>query len=51
MPQIDAQIYSAAREDMISMDNSLLALHKQGRISRDTALKYATNPDMLGKKL
>lgn len=51
VPQIDAQIYSAAREDMISMDNSLLALHKQGRISRDTALKYATNPDMLGKKL
>ena len=51
VPQIDAQIYSAAREDMISMDNSLLALYKQGRISRDTALKYATNPDMLGKKL
>ena len=51
VPQIEAQVYSAAKEDTISMDNSLLALYKQGRISRDTALKYATNPDMLGKKL
>lgn len=49
--QIDGIIYSSMKEDMISMDGSLLNLYKQGRISRDTALKYATNPDMLGKKL
>lgn len=49
--QIDGLIYSSMREDMISMDASLLNLYKQGTISRDTALKYSTNPDMLGKKL
>ena len=51
VPQIDAQIYSAAKPDMISMDNSLLALYKQDRITGETALKYATNPEMLGRKL
>ena len=49
--QIDGIIYSSMKEDMISMDGSLLNLYKQGRITKDTALKYATNPDMLGKKL
>ena len=51
VPQIDAQIYSAAKPDMISMDNSLLSLYKQGTITGETALKYATNPEMLGRKL
>lgn len=51
VPQIEAQIYPAAREDMISMDNSLLALYKEKKISGETALKYATNRDMLAKKL
>ena len=51
VPQIDAQIYSSAKPDMISMDNSLLALYKQGKITSETALKYATNPEMLGRKL
>lgn len=49
--QIDGLIYSSTKEDMISMDGSLLNLYKQGIISRDTALKYATNFDMLSKKL
>lgn len=49
--QIDGIIYSSMKEDMISMDGSLLNLYKQGRITKDTALKYATNPDMLGRKL
>ncbi len=49
--QIDGIIYSSMKEDMISMDGSLLNLYKAGTISRDTALKYASNPDMLGKKL
>ncbi len=51
VPQIEGLIYSSAKEDMISMDGSLQKLYKQGIISRDTALKYATNPDMLGRKL
>jgi len=49
--QIDGIIYTSAREDMISMDNSLLALYRSGRITRETALTYATNPEMLTKKL
>ncbi|MFW5677471.1 MAG: type IV pilus twitching motility protein PilT [Acetivibrio ethanolgignens] len=49
--QIEGQLYSSSRDDMRSMDNSLLSLCKEGRITKDTALKYATNPEMLGKKL
>lgn len=49
--QIDGLIYSSAKEDMISMDSSLLDLYKEGKITAETALKYASNPEMLGKKL
>lgn len=49
--QIDGLIYSSSKQDMISMDNSLLKLYKDGKISRDTALGYATNPEMMKKKL
>ena len=49
--QIEGLIYSSMKEDMISMDASLMNLCKAGKISRDTALKYATNPDMLAKKI
>jgi twitching motility protein PilT len=51
VPQIEGVLYSANKEDMISMDSSLLNLYKQGRITADTALGYATNPEMLKKKL
>lgn len=51
VPQIDGIIYSSMKEDMISMDGSLLNLYKQGIISRDTALRYSTNAEMLAKKL
>lgn len=51
IPQIDGIVYSSMKEDMISMDGSLLNLYKQGLITKDTALKYATNADMLSKKL
>jgi twitching motility protein PilT len=36
---------------MLSMDTSLLRLYKDGIITKETALTYATNPDMLAKKL
>ena len=49
--QIDAVVASAVREDMVSMDAGLLRLYKEGKIARDTALIYATNPEMLSKKL
>ena len=49
--QIDGIIYTSAKEDMISMDNSLLGLYKAGRITSETALRYCTNPETMRKKL
>ncbi|PWJ47239.1 type IV pilus twitching motility protein PilT [Faecalicatena contorta] len=49
--QIDGLIYSSVKEDMVSMDTSLLKLYQAGTISKETALTYAANPEMLGKKL
>lgn len=49
--QIDGIIYTSAKTDMISMDNSLLALYRSGTITQETALTYATNPEMLKKKM
>jgi twitching motility protein PilT len=49
--QIEGIIYTSAKEDMISMDNSLLQLFRAGRITRETALQYSTNPEMMHKKL
>ena len=33
------------------MDESILRLYKAGRISRETALHFAMNPDQLQKKM
>lgn len=49
--QIEGIIYTSAKDDMISMDSSLLQLYKTRRISAETALCYCTNPDMMKKKL
>ena len=49
--QIEGIIYTSAKEDMISMDNSLLKLYRENIISRDTVLQYCTNAEMLRKKL
>lgn len=51
VPQIDGMLYSSNKEDMISMDNCLWNLYKAGRITKETALEYATNSDMLKRKL
>lgn len=51
IPQIDGIIYSSASNDMVAMDTSLLNLYKEGIITAETALTFATNPDMLSKKL
>lgn len=40
-----------AAEGMIGMDESILRLYKAGRISRETALHFAMNPDQLQKKM
>ena len=49
--QIDAVIQSSAAEGMISMDQSIAALYNAGRITEETALKYAVNPEQLRRRL
>ncbi|MCD7764705.1 MAG: PilT/PilU family type 4a pilus ATPase [Lachnospiraceae bacterium] len=49
--QIEGVIYTSAKEDMISMDNSLLQLYKTGKITAETALQYCTNIEMMRKKV
>ena len=49
--QIDGVIYSSSQYQMHSMDQSLLKLFQQRQITKDTALKYAGNPEMLKRKL
>jgi len=49
--QIDNVIASGAREGMISMDQSLLMLYREGRITRETALEYADHPEQLQRGL
>ncbi|MDO5572653.1 MAG: PilT/PilU family type 4a pilus ATPase [bacterium] len=50
--QIDGMIYSSsAGSNMLAMDTSLLHLYQNGIISEKSAMTYATNPDMLQKKL
>lgn len=51
IPQIEAMLYASNKPDMISMDNSLLELYRSGKITAQTALDFATNPDMLKRKL
>ena len=50
--QIDNVIFSgAAGQSMISMDNELLRLLREGVISRENALLYALNADLMKRKL
>ena len=51
IPQIDGILYASNKPDMISTDMSLLNLYKEGKITKETALNYATNEEMLKKKL
>ena len=50
--QIDNVIYGGAvGQSMISMDNELFRLVREGRITKETAVLYAANADMLKKRL
>ena len=49
--QIEGVISTSSQDQMRSMDQSLLELYRKKRITRDTALKYAINPEMLKRKL
>lgn len=49
--QIDNAITAGRSEGMISMDQSILALYRAGKITKETALEYADHPEQLQRSL
>lgn len=49
--QLDALIAASAAEGMLSMDASLLALFRAGRISAETAMRAAAAPEILERRI
>lgn len=49
--QIDNVIQTSAAEGMISMDQSLIGLWQAGKITAETAIAYATNAELVGRKV
>lgn len=49
--QIDSVITTSQEEGMISMDASLMKLYKDGMISRENAIIYSNNSELMAKKL
>lgn len=49
--QIDAAIQGGAAQGMRTMDSSLLELVRQNKITKDTALTYCVNRDLVQKRL
>lgn len=49
--QIDSIITTSVEEGMVSMDNSLLKLFREGKISRENAIVYSNNSEIMEKKL
>ena len=52
VPQIDGILYSSANNDnLMAMDTYLAKLFRSGQITKETALSFAANPEMLGRKI
>ncbi len=51
IPQIDGLLAGASSPGMLSMDQSLINLVRDGRISRETALSFASNQEVMKRKL
>ena len=49
--QIDNAIVSGAKEGMVSMDQAILALQREGEITKETALLYADHPEQMKRNL
>jgi len=49
IPQIDAAIQTGRAFGMMSMDMSIANLYNQGKITKETALAYAVNPEGITK--
>lgn len=49
--QIDNVIASGSGEGMMTMDSSILALYKAGRITAETAVGFASNPEQMKRRM
>lgn len=49
--QIDNAIAAGGNEGMLTMDQSILSLYKAGRITAETALNFADNPEQLRRRM
>ena len=49
--QIDGVISTSVDEGMVTMDNSLIRLFKEKKISREHAVMYSSNSELMEKKL
>lgn len=49
--QINSTIHTSADAGMQTMDSSLVSLVKKGAITRDTAMSYSANPDIIARML
>ena len=49
--QMENVIYGGAAEGMRTMDSDILRLYNEGRCSRENAVLYASNPELMSRKL
>jgi twitching motility protein PilT len=49
--QIDGIIYTSANDNMISMDTYIYNLYLDGRITKETAISEAVNPEMMERRI
>jgi len=49
--QIDNAIASGGADGMVTMDQAILTLFKEGLVDRDTALDHADNPEQLRRRM
>ncbi len=47
--QMDTVIQSSS--DMYTMDSNIMSVYRSGRISAETAVEYATNPEIMARRL
>mgnify|MGYP002791980095 CR=1 FL=1 len=49
--QIDGVIATSQDEGMVSMDNSIIGLYRKGLVSKENAIAYSSNSELMAKKL
>lgn len=49
LPYIESVIQTGSAEGMIGMDESILRLYQEGKITNEAALRFAMSPEQLQK--